>query len=173
MADTKTSNIPVIDLSMLRKQQVMIDFGDDKEHILEINITDMNVVTRLSDGYNRLLELDEGVKDLGNASDDIKDTDTDDVVKAKLSAFAEKLKAIDNKMRDTLDYIFDANVSEVCCPNGSMYDPIGGSLRYEYIVNALMNLYGDSVSKELAKVKAETKARRAVHTAKYTKKKSK
>ena len=168
MAENSTTTAQILDLSVLRKQRIQIDLGDSKEHILEINTTDMNVVTRLSDGYDKLIELDTAVAELGKVSEDIEDTDSDDTVRAKLKSYADSLKDIDSKMRNTIDYIFDTNASEVCCPNGSMYDPIAGKLRYEHIIDALMTLYTDTLTAEMQKTKARIKS----HTAKYTKKKS-
>ena len=166
MAEKSTTTMPVLDLSVLRKQRIQIDLGDDKEHILEINTTDMNVVTRLSDGYNNLVELDKKVNEIGTATDDIEETDTNEQIKSKLESFANRLRDIDSRMREIIDYIFDTNASEVCCPNGSMYDPIAGKLRYEHIVDALMTLYTDTLTTEMQKTKDRIKS----HTAKYTKK---
>lgn len=157
------STIPKLDLSMLRKQRIQIDLGDGRDdHILEINTTDVNVVTRLSDGYSKLTELDRLTSQLGTVKD-IEETDTDETVQDKLKSFADKLKEIDTKMREAIDYIFDTNVCEVCCPSGSMYDPIGGKLRYEHIIDALMTLYSDTLSDEMAKTRDRVKT----HTAKY------
>ena len=170
MAEINSTNqVQVLDLSVLRKKRIQIDLGDGKEHILEINTTDMGVITRLSDGYHRLTELDDALTTLSEVSA-IEDDDTDDTVQGKLKDFSDRIKDIDSKMREIIDYIFDTNASEVCCPNGSMYDPIvDGKLRYEIIIDALMTLYSDSVSAEMAKTKSRIKS----HTAKYTKKKSK
>ena len=81
----EVSTIQKIDLSVLRRQRIQIDLGDDEEHILEINTTDLNVVTRLTDGYNKLIELDELVKSVGDSEDiEIDDNDTNETVQNKL-----------------------------------------------------------------------------------------
>ena len=56
-------------------------------------------------------------------------------------------------------------VCDICCDGGSMYDPIGGQYRYEYIIDRIMALYGDSWEKETKLSKDRMKS----HTAKYTK----
>ena len=76
------------------------------------------------------------------------------------------MKSVDTDMRNLIDYLFDSNVSEVCAPFGSMYDPIDGIQRYEHIINALIPLYDETISTETKKVQARVKK----HTSKYTKK---
>lgn len=163
----ETSTLQRVDLSVLRKQRFLIDLGDDVERILELNTTDMGVVNRLSDGYNNLMELDSLVKQLSEDTTTISEDDSDDEAQTKLKAFSDKLKEIDSKMRNIIDTIFDTNVCEVCCPSGSMYDPIAGKLRYEHVIDTLMELYSTSLSEEMAKTKKRVKT----HTAKYTKSK--
>lgn len=79
--------------------------------------------------------------------------------------FSEKLKGIDTKMKELMDFIFDSNVSEICAGNGSMYDPLDGYMRYEVIIDRLSDLYTDNLGKEMKKVQNRMKT----HTAKYTK----
>ena len=68
-------------------------------------------------------------------------------------------------MRKIVNGIFDFDVCDICCDGGSMYDPIGGQYRYEYIIDRIMALYGDSWEKETKLSKDRMKS----HTAKYTK----
>ena len=59
-----------------------------------------------------------------------------------------------------VDYIFDSNVSEVCVPSGNMFDLHNGMFTYEYIIEALGDLYEKTISKEykarLLKMKKHT-----------------
>ena len=74
--------------------------------------------------------------------------------------FSEKAKQIDERMKTSLDYIFNSNVAEVCSDGGSMYDILdGGAMRWESILTALLNLYTETISKnaeQMSKVKELT-----------------
>lgn len=165
---TINNDIDVIDLSVLRRKRFRIDLGDgDTSRILELNVTDMGVIKRLSDGYSKLVELDARTTELGSISASVKDDEDDATMHERFKAFSDKLTKIDHEMRSIIDTIFDSNVCEVCCPSGSLYDPVNGRMRYEYIIDALMQLYSDSISEEMKKTTSRIKS----HTAKYTGKK--
>jgi hypothetical protein len=70
-------------------------------------------------------------------------------------------------MRDLMDYIFDSNVSEICAPSGSMYDPINGQFRFEHIINILAGLYETDIESELTSIAKRVQK----HTNKYSKRK--
>lgn len=143
-----------IKLSFNSKQKFRID--NDSSRILELDTSDLSVVSRLQEYYPKLKELEqeaaELTKDLGNDDESI------------VMKIGKGLAKIDKKMRDYIDVIFDANVSATCAPSGSMYDPINGQLRYEHIVSLISGLYEDNLARETRKIKA----RIAKHTDKYT-----
>ena len=128
-----------IDLSATRKKRLRID--GDANRILELNVSDMNLLSRLTDSYPKLEKLQE--KAMKISEQVASDGDNFDEVK-----LGKDLKQIDKEMRDILDKIFNANVSEVCAPDGSMFDPFGGVCRYERIINALVRAYEDNIAKE-------------------------
>ena len=146
-----------IDLSALRRQRFTID--GDPNRVLELNTTDLTIIQRLSEAYPKLEELEHEV---GNVSQGV--GSTEDTVKDDIDTMATRLSDTDKKMRELLDYIFDSNVSEMCAPSGSMYDPIGGQLRYEHIITILMGLYENNLAEEMKRVQNRFKS----HTAKYT-----
>lgn len=163
-AKNQADDLEVIDLSALRKKRFRINLDDgDDNRILALNVSDIGVVNRLSEGYERLTKLDAKVATLGSTKP-IEADDSDEAAQTKIREFTDKLKEIDSEMRSVIDYIFDSNVCEVCCPYGSMYDPVNGKLRYEHIIDALMNLYSTSLASEMEKTKKKIKS----HTAKYT-----
>lgn len=148
MANTKpNNNIVDIDLSATRKKRVRIN-GDDNA-ILELNTSDMNIVNRLNVALPKLNEL----------QDKAFSTDGDDE-----DTFA-KLAEVDTEMRKYIDYIFNANVSEVTASDGSMYDMFNGVFRFEYIIEALLKLYEDNIQAETDAVQKRFEK----HTAKYSK----
>jgi hypothetical protein len=85
----------------------------------------------------------------------------------QVQKISDILKQLDNQMREKVDYIFDAPVSSVLAPEGSMYDPIDGNFRYEIILDKIASLYGDTLNKEFAKMKKRV----ASKTSQYTQKK--
>jgi len=151
-------NIIDIDLSAIKKQRFRIN-GDNNK-ILELNTSDIGIIPRLEETYPKLIALQNKVASLAEINEEA-DDDT------LLSSTAKKLKEIDAGMRESLDYIFQSNVSEICGSEGSMYDPIDGVFRYEHIIERLSKLYENSFESEFAKMKQRVDK----HASKYTKKK--
>jgi len=145
-----------IDLSATRKKRLRID--GDANRILELNVSDMNLLSRLTESYPKLEKLQEKAMKI---SEDVA-SDGDDFDEVKLG---KELKDIDKEMRKILDNIFNANVSEVCAPDGSMFDPFGGLCRYERIINALVSAYEENIAKEAESLRK--------NVAKYASKKGK
>lgn len=145
-----------LDLSPIRKKRIAIN--GDESRILELNTSDLNITNRLSEAYPKLTELAHQISTL------VMPETEDDV--ADLKAAADAWKAIDDEMRNLMDYIFDSNVSEMCAPSGSMYDPINGKLRFEWLIDILSDLYERELQAEFNKVTKRIEK----HTNKYVKK---
>ena len=65
------------------------------------------------------------------------------------------LKPIDEKMREIMNYIFNADISSVCDDGGAMYDILdNGKLRFETILDELLALYGDNIARNFEKMSA-------------------
>lgn len=165
MADKNvvTRNNDIIDLNLdgIRKKRFRID-GDDNR-ILELNTSDLNLLVRLKETYPKLVNLaNSAFKDLPDVASNSEDYNfmTDEATAATIDA----LKSADIQMRELMDYIFDSNVSEMCVPSGSMYDPINGEFRFEHIIGCLANLYETDVSKEMGRIAQRVRK----HTDKYT-----
>ena len=140
------NDIVDIDLSVIKKKRFRIN-GDNSK-ILELNTSDMGIVTRLKEAYPRLNDLMDSVTDkFSNLPDD----DEDDEV--QLTALSDAVNEIDKQMRAEIDFIFNSNVSEICGSEGSMWDPIDGSFRYEHIIDKLTKLYENNLDKEYASMK--------------------
>lgn len=145
-----------VDLSIVKKKKFRIN-GDNTK-ILELNVSDMGIVSRLDETYTKLMDLQDKVASLAEINEEANDREI-------LSSTAKKLTEIDEEMRNLLDYIFQSNVSEICGSEGSMYDPIEGTFRYEHIISTLVKLYENNLNAEFAKMKKNI----SKHTAKYTK----
>ena len=158
LEDKNINNTIDLDLSEIRKKRIRID-GDDNR-IVEINISDMGVMDRLQNAYDRLVSLanEYHMAEEEEASED------EDVEVAKL---IESLKNLDIKMRELVDYVFNANVSEVCVQDGTMADPVNGQFKFEYIIEKFLALYDKNFDMEFKKMSKSV----SKHTNKYTRKK--
>ena len=150
------NDIMDVDLSIIKKKRFRIN-GDNTK-ILELNVSDMGIVSRLDEAYPKLMALQDKVSAIADINEEADDIEL-------LSTTASKLKEIDTEMREILDFIFQSNVSEVCGSEGSMYDPIEGTFRYEHIISTLVKLYENNLNAEFNKMKENI----SKHTAKYTK----
>lgn len=149
-----------IDLSELRKKRFTVD--NDENRVLELNTSDFSIINRLSEMYPKLTELTEKITHL---NDGVSESDEGDSLQNDLTVMSGNLTSADTEIRKLVDYIFDSNVCEVCCPSGSMLDLINGQFRYEFIINALMSLYETTIKKETA----ELQKKMSKHTDKYVK----
>lgn len=144
-----------IDLSVTKRKEFTIN--DDPTKILRLNTSDLSMITRLEKLYPKLQEL------AGNALA-MFDADESDDVETFIAKTSDSLIKIDTEMRRLIDELFDSNVSEMCAPEGTMYDPIDGKLRFEYIIDVLAQLYERDLKAEVEK----TTAHISKYTSKYT-----
>lgn len=152
--EEEKEEIQDIQLGFNSKKKFRID--NDSSRILELDTSDLSVLSRLEEYYPKLKELEKEVSELSLN----KDSDNEVLI----SKMGRGLAKIDAKMRDYIDTIFNANVSATCAPSGSMYDPINGQFRYEHIISLIIGLYEKSLAKETKKLKS----RISKHTQKYT-----
>lgn len=149
----------VIDLTATRRKRFHVNRDAGNGGILELNTSDMGIISRLEQLYPRLQKLSQeaAVQKLGQQETEDKDI---------LAQTVEALNVIDAEMRNIIDEIFDSNVSEVCAPQGTMVDPFNGEFRFEHIINKISELYETNVNTEFKKMAANIKKK----TSKYTKK---
>ncbi len=153
----ENNNVIDIDLSALRKKRIRID-GDDNK-IIEINVSDMGVINRLQEAYDRLISLANTYNLQEEESKAEADDDDFDVGKT-----VETLRILDKEMRELVDFVFQANVSEVCASDGTMADPVNGQFRFEYIIEKFLAVYDKNFTEEFKKMSKNVKK----HTNKYT-----
>lgn len=139
-----TDNIIDINLEGVKKSKFRIN--GDPHAIIELNLSDLSIGTRLEDG---LKKLEEEMAAIANLPED--------------ENISEALNIADSTMRKYIDYIFDSPVSEVVGKGGSMYDPINGEFRYEHIIEGLVKLYSDNLEEEYKKMRKRVQK----HTDKY------
>lgn len=142
----------IIDVEIAPIKRKRFRLNGDNNKVIELNTSDLGISVRLEKGWDELQKLANKVANV--------DTDKAD--------FTELLQDIDKKMRDEIDYIFDAEVADKASDGGTMYDPYGGILRYEHILDTLLPLYTTNINKEFAAIKRRV----SKHTDKYAKKPS-
>lgn len=152
------SEVTDIDLGFVEKKRFRI--CGDYNRMLELNVSDLNIASRLKTGYPKLKALLSEVKEkIDSIPDDLDDEEM-------LGELADTLTEIDKEMRGIIDYIFDTNASEVCAPSGNMYDPVNGQCRFERIIEKLSALYTNGLDEEFRKIKNRVEGK----TSKYTRK---
>lgn len=143
--ETKVSEQAVdmdLDLSATRKKRIRID-GDDNR-IIEINTSDMNIIQRLD-------TLSDRMNKLSDKFIDIKFGNEPEGEKPSMKDIEEAIRIIDRELRDIIDELFQSKVSDICAPDGTMWDIFNGSFRYEIIMEQLLNLYADNIQAETKK----------------------
>lgn len=165
MAETTNQNTQNfagnIDLSALRKKRFTID--GDESRVLELNTSDFSIINRLAEVYPKLSDLSQKVSHL---NDGVTDNEDDESVRNDFAVMSNNLTEIDTEIKTLIDYIFDSNVCEMCCPSGSMVDIIKGQFRYEVVIDTLMSLYETTIEEEVNKLQN----RMSKHTSKYVNK---
>lgn len=136
--------------------------NDDPNRVIWLNLSDMNIISRLSEIEPKLQTL------LSEAQAKIESISEEDDIEAVVK-LGDSLKEIDQKMRGFIDEIFGEGVSSACAPDGTMYDMFNGGFRFEYIIEALIGLYSENIGKEYKALKDRT----SKYTTKYSKKSKK
>lgn len=137
----------VIDIDLAVAKRKRFRLNGDNNLIIELNIADMGIVSRISEAIPKLNKLQEKAIAIGNNAN--KDEDSVEALKS----FAKDLSEIDQEMRDIIDFVFDADLSSKCASDGTMYDLIEGKFRYDYIIEKFMQLYSDNIQKEYKKTR--------------------
>lgn len=157
LANNVDENVVDLDLSVIRKKRFRVD--GDNNRILELNTSDTGIVSRLNETYPKLQKLAQDAAELIHIDED--DIDS------SLDSTASALKEMDTKMREYVDYIFDADVSAKCVPSGSMWDLFNGTFTFEHVIEKIGALYENNFNNEFKKLSQRAKK----HTDKYIGKK--
>ena len=140
-------NIIDLNLDGIKKQKFRIN--GEPGAIIELNLSDLNIVDRLKKGMKQLQEEVSKIPNIDSVDEE---------------NLQETLDEIDAKMRKSVDYIFDFPVSAVCAKSGTMYDVKDGKLRYEIILDGLTKLYEENIQTEYKKLQSRIQK----HAGKYT-----
>lgn len=151
--ETNSTTTQILDLSKIRKKSISVITPNGETKELMIDLGDFNILTRLKNSYDKLEEI--AVKASAKLAENLDDMD----------AVVDTLDDMDTEMRACIDFIFDANVSEICVGNGSIISMYNGKFFFETIMEGLANLCGEQVSFEYKKMEQRIKKR----TQQYTK----
>ena len=148
-------NKDVVDIEFKELQKKRFRLDRDNSRVIELNVSDISVLSRAEEFYPKLLKLVEDARVTIENGDAAGEDNTSTV-----------LDQINNDMKGLINYIFDSEVADKACPSGTLFDPINGKFRFEYIMERLIGLYGENISKEFDLVQKRVNK----HTSKYTKK---
>lgn len=153
-------DIQDIQINAVVKKRFRIN-GDNSK-IIELDTADIGISYRLTEAYKRLNNLmDEVSKQLEGK--DLSDEDDETVIE-----ITEKLRELDDAMKNEIDYIFNSEVADKCSNGSSMYKPYEGMFVYEHIIDVITGLYATDLNREFNAMKRRVNAR----TEQYTKGKS-
>lgn len=158
-----TVNNEIIDLDLSVTKKKKFRFDKDDSRIVEVNTSDMNLMERVNVAYPKLQTLQEKAAKITDGLSINGESNEVDAI-ADMATMADRLHEVDTEMRNLIDYMFDAPVSTAAAPDGSMYDPFGGSFRYEHIIAIMMKQYEDNLQSEFKQMEKQLKK----HTDKYT-----
>ena len=145
----------ILNLDLSATKGTTIQVNGDPNAKFTLNLSDFGIYDRLTDGLNQLYDLFTKLKtEMGTIAETEVPEDAEEGSEEDAKKFISVMKDMDEKMRNIVDYIFSAPVSDVCAPNGYMFDLFEGQLRFEYIINALTKLYENNINKEFYKVKS-------------------
>lgn len=140
LTDEKMSD-DIIDINIKSIMRQRFRINGDNSKIVELDVRDMNIATRLEKAYNRLTEL------VTEISDNISENEDDDKA-------VETVDRLDKEMRAQVDYIFDYPVSDTILPTGSMWSLYNGVFQFEYIIGDLTKLYKNNIESEYHKLQS-------------------
>ena len=139
-----------IDISMPQIARKRVRFDGDNNRVVYIDPSDMGIINRLQEALPKLKEF---TMDVYNKVDSEGDSNT-----------VQRLKEVDDKMRELIDYIFDAPVSIAAVPRGAMYNLHNGVFNFEHIIEVMATQYENSFESEFKQLNARLKN----YTGKYT-----
>ncbi len=141
MADFERLNLG-LNQTINTKRKYAID-GDESK-ILEIDLQDMAIMSRIKPAMERINRIKSNWQDL----QDIDPENMSDEETEKLEAAYDKSE---REIREAIDYLFDANVCEVLLGDMSAFTPVDGRLKYDIVISALSEQYESRIKKEMSK----------------------
>ena len=156
-----------INLNISTRKRFTID--GDLNRVIELDVNDLNLVTRLSDSIKQMDELKVEWEKLEKMADEPTEDESDTALLRTVDDFSNQFTLIEKRMREIIDFIFDsAGLCDTVLGASSIFSPVNGKYKYEQIIDVLTGLYESTIEKEAKKVNSRKVESR---TSKYTKKK--
>lgn len=155
----KDNDVIDIEFKEIQKKKFRLDRDDNR--IIELNTSDIGVIGRLEEIYPKMLKFVHEAQDRYTVK-----------IEGSSEEFVEDINVsgtidyINTEMKKLLNWAFDSDIADKACSSGTLYDPINGKFRFEYIMEKLIGLYGNNLRTEFAKMQRRIDK----HTSKYTKK---
>lgn len=137
-----------------KKKRFTID--GDENRVIELDTSDVGVVTRLEKSVDKITELQAKQDELTKLSED-EDTALD---------FTKLFSEIEADMRGIIDEIFDTPVCDAILGKSSVFSPVNGRYKFEQLIETLLDQYGKDIAAEAKKI---NKSKVAAKTAQYKK----
>lgn len=145
----------ILNLDLSATKGTIIQVNGDPNARITLNLADFGIYNRLKDGLEQLYDLFIELKEkMGDVAESDTPENPDEGSDEDAIKFINVMQDMDKRMRNIVDYIFSSPVSEVCAPDGYMFDIFEGQLRFEYIINAITKLYESNINKEFYNLKS-------------------
>lgn len=155
--DNTQEQVLNLDLRSTAKKKVTVN--GDKDAAFYINPSDFGIYDRLKVGVPKLYQIFTDMRDKLKPAPESDIEDADETTDEFLEKMTEVMKDADAQMRSITDEIFAAPVSDICAPDGYMFDMFEGQLRFEYIISAITRLYENNINAEFYKLKSRINAK--------------
>lgn len=129
----------------------------DNNLIVELNVGDLNIVSRLKEVYKKL-------DTLGGKAGSLLVAKEESTTEEDLERVSAALSDLDAEMRELVNYLFDYDVCSVCAKDMNMYTLYNGDFWFEHIITQLSGLYENNFKAEFEKMGKKI----SKHTSKYT-----
>lgn len=113
----------------LGEEYVELTINNDENRVIRIDLNDLGMIERLNESYQKIEEFQKNNKDIEIKPDG---TPVDGLTKS-----AEVLKSFKNLIKEQIDFIFDAKVSDIVFGNKNPLSTVKGVPLYERFLNAL------------------------------------
>lgn len=149
----------IIDIE-LQNPKKRFRINGDNTKIIELNPSDVNIVSRLKETYKKLNSL---AASAGSLLADKAEATTEE----ELDQVSNALEQLDKEMRELIDFLFDGPVSAVVADNMNLYSPVNGEFWFEHCIEVLSGLYENNFKSEYKKMQARINKRTEKYVGKH------
>lgn len=123
----------------LGEEYVELTINNDENRIIRIDLNDVGIIERLNESYQKIDEFQKSHKDI--------EMKVDGTPVDGLAQSAKILKSFRNLIEEQINYILDADVSNIVFGNKNPLSTVKGAYLWERFLNALKP-YVEKVAKK-------------------------